>query len=181
MDSWVVVRPGSVDTDPLVRMERPEPVPGRGQLRIRVTCCGVCRTDLHLAEGDLIPRAPRMTPGHEVVGIIEMIGDGVVGYRLGDRVGVPWLARTCGACRFCRSGRENLCTNPVFTGWDVHGGYAELCVADAAFVYPIPDGIDDANAAPLLCAGIIGYRALRLAAVPPGAGWESTDSAAAHI
>jgi propanol-preferring alcohol dehydrogenase len=143
-----------------------------------VTCCGVCRTDLYLAEGDLIARAPRITPGHEVVGIIEMIGDGVVGYRLGDRVGGPWLARTCGACR---SGRENLCTNPVFTGWDVHGGYAELCVADAPFVYRIPDGIVDANAAPLLCAGIIGYRALRLAAVPPGAGWESTDSAAAHI
>jgi propanol-preferring alcohol dehydrogenase len=168
MDSWVVERTGPADTHPLVRMDRSDPSPARGQLRLRVTCCGICRTDLHLAEGDLAPRAPRITPGHEVVGTVDMIGDGVAGYRIGDRVGVPWLARTCGACRFCRTGRENLCVDPAFTGWDVHGGYAEWCVADAAFVYRIPEGIDDADAAPLLCAGIIGYRALRLAAVPPG-------------
>lgn len=168
MDSWVVDVPGRIDSGPLRRVDLPDPVPSAGQLRIRVSCCGVCRTDLHLAEGDLPPRRPRVTPGHEAIGRVDEIGDGVTGFALGDRVGVPWLARTCAGCRFCQGGRENLCTHPMFTGWDVPGGYAELCVADAAFAYHLPEGVDDRDAAPLLCAGIIGYRALRLTEIPPG-------------
>lgn len=168
MESWVVNVPGPIGSGPLRRVDRPVPVPGPAQLRVRVSCCGVCRTDLHLAEGDLPPRSAGITPGHEVVGMIDAIGDEVRGLAVGERVGIPWLARTCGFCRFCRSGRENLCESATFTGWDAHGGYAPYCLADAAFVYRIPDGIDDDEAAPLLCAGIIGYRALRLASVPPG-------------
>ncbi len=168
MDSWVVDAPGPISSGPLRRVDLPEPIPGAGQLRIRVSHCGVCRTDLHLAEGDLPAHTARVVPGHEVVGTVDAIGDGVRDFAPGDRVGVPWLARTCGRCRFCRTDRENLCISPVFTGWDVNGGYAQRCVADADFVYRLPDGLDDRAAAPLLCAGIIGYRALRLAEVPPG-------------
>lgn len=168
MDSWVVDVPGPIDSGPLRRADLPDPVPTAGQLLIRVSHCGVCRTDLHLAEGDLTPHAARVTPGHEVVGRVDGIGDGVTGFAVGDRVGIPWLARTCGHCRFCLSGRENLCENPIFTGWDVPGGYAQMCLANADFVYRLPEGIGDRDAAPLLCAGIIGYRALRLADVPPG-------------
>jgi propanol-preferring alcohol dehydrogenase len=135
---------------------------------VRVTCCGVCRTDLHLAEGDLPPRRPQVVPGHEVVGTVDALGPGAHRFSVGDRVGVPWLGRTDGACRFCRRGDENLCEHPVFTGWDVDGGYADACVADEAFVYRLPEDVPDEQAAPLLCAGIIGYRALRCAAVPPG-------------
>jgi len=133
-----------------------------------VRCCGVCRTDLHLAEGDLAPRAPRITPGHEVVGVVDALGSAVTRLGIGQRVGVAWLGGADGSCRFCREGRENLCLAPTFTGWDVHGGYAQACVADERFVYVLPDGLDDDQAAPLLCAGIIGYRALRTASVPPG-------------
>lgn len=135
---------------------------------VRVTCCGVCRTDLHLAEGDLPPHRPRTTPGHEVVGVVEELGEGVTRFGLGARVGVPWLGGTDGSCPYCRRGRENLCLAPTFTGWDVDGGYADYCVADAGYVYELPDAIDDEHAAPLLCAGIIGYRALLCAEVPPG-------------
>ncbi|MEP6648725.1 MAG: zinc-dependent alcohol dehydrogenase family protein [Lapillicoccus sp.] len=168
MEAWVVDTPGPVDSGPLARAERPEPVPGTGQVLVRVTCCGVCRTDLHLAEGDLPPRRHGVVPGHEVVGRVEVVGPGATRFRVGDRVGVPWLARTDGTCRFCRSGVENLCTAPTFTGWDVDGGYAEACVADEAFAYALPESIDDVGAAPLLCAGIIGYRALRRSGVRPG-------------
>jgi alcohol dehydrogenase, propanol-preferring len=133
-----------------------------------VTCCGVCRTDLHLAEGDLPPRRPQVTPGHEIVGIVDAIGPDVSRFAVGARVGVPWLAGTDGSCRFCRSGQENLCRSPRFTGWELDGGYADSCVADEAFVYSLPDTVSDEQGAPLLCAGIIGYRALRRAAVPPG-------------
>jgi propanol-preferring alcohol dehydrogenase len=135
---------------------------------VRISCCGVCRTDLHLAEGDLPPRRPRVVPGHEVVGTVEALGPQASRFGLGDRVGVPWLGGTDGTCRFCRDGHENLCLAPTFTGWDVDGGYADACVAHEAFVLRLPDGITDEQAAPLLCAGIIGYRALRLADVPPG-------------
>jgi propanol-preferring alcohol dehydrogenase len=128
----------------------------------------VCRTDLHLAEGDLPPHRPRTTPGHEVVGVVEELGEGVTRFGLGARVGVPWLGGTDGSCPYCRRGRENLCLAPTFTGWDVDGGYADYCVADAGYVYELPDAIDDEHAAPLLCAGIIGYRALLCAEVPPG-------------
>ncbi|HEU4997665.1 MAG TPA: zinc-dependent alcohol dehydrogenase family protein [Lapillicoccus sp.] len=168
MRAWVVDTPGPVDGSPLLRVERDDPEPGPGQVLVRVACCGVCRTDLHLAEGDLPPRRHAVVPGHEVVGRVEVLGPGVSRFRLGDRVGVPWLARTDGTCRFCRSGAENLCTAPTFTGWDVDGGYADACVADAAYVYALPESVDDVAAAPLLCAGIIGYRALRRSGVRPG-------------
>ncbi len=168
MRAWIVGSPGPVSSGPLVLLDRPEPVPGPGQVRVRVHCCGVCRTDLHLAEGDLAPHRDGVTPGHEVVGVVDLLGPGVSRLTEGQRVGVPWLAGTDGTCRYCRSGRENLCTVPAFTGWQVDGGYAEWCLADERFAYVLPDGIDDEQAAPLLCAGIIGYRSLRTASVPPG-------------
>ena len=168
MHAWVVDTPGPVESGPLALVERPEPVPGPGQLLVRVTCCGVCRTDLHLAEGDLPPRRPGVVPGHEVVGRVAAAGIGTTRFAVGDRIGVPWLAGTDGTCRFCRRGDENLCTAPTFTGWDVDGGYADACVADEAYVYPVPESLDDVAAAPLLCAGIIGYRALLRSSVQPG-------------
>jgi propanol-preferring alcohol dehydrogenase len=168
MQSWVVDMPGPITGRPLRRIERDLPEPGAGQVRLRVICCGVCRTDLHLAEGDLPPHRAATTPGHEVVGIVEALGEGAVRFAAGDRVGVPWLAGTDGSCHYCRQGRENLCLAPAFTGWDVDGGYADCCVADEQFVYPLPAALPDDQAAPLLCAGIIGYRALRRAEVRPG-------------
>lgn len=168
MRAWVVDKPGPMATGPLRLIERPTPEPGRGELLVRVRACGVCRTDLHLAEGDLPPRAPQITPGHEVVGEVVATGPGTSRFRPGDRVGAAWLAGTDGSCRHCRRGRENLCPASVYTGWDVHGGYAEhLTVADA-FAHPLPEGFSDLELAPLLCAGIIGYRALRRAELPPG-------------
>jgi propanol-preferring alcohol dehydrogenase len=128
----------------------------------------VCRTDLHLAEGDLTPKHPQVIPGHEVVGLVDELGTGCVRFNLGDRIGIPWLASSCGTCRFCVDGRENLCLAPRFTGWNVDGGYAEYAVADEGFAYPIPESFSDEEAAPLLCAGIIGYRALRRSQLPPG-------------
>jgi propanol-preferring alcohol dehydrogenase len=166
--AWVVDRPGPVSTGPLVLTERPDPEPGQGELLVRVLACGVCRTDLHLAEGDLPPRAPRITPGHEVVGEVVAAGPGTSRFRPGDRVGVAWLAGTDGSCRYCRRGQENLCPASTYTGWDRHGGYAEYVTVADAFAHPLPDGFSDAELAPLLCAGIIGYRALRRAEVPPG-------------
>jgi propanol-preferring alcohol dehydrogenase len=168
MKAWAVDNPGPVDTHPLVRIDRDAPIPGPGQIRLRVSVCGVCRTDLHLAEGDLPPRRDRVIPGHEVVGYIDQLGAGSSRFPMGTRVGVPWLALTCGQCRFCLSGRENLCTAPLFTGWDVDGGYAESVVANESFAYEIPDAFSDQEAAPLLCAGIIGYRALRRSHLPEG-------------
>lgn len=168
MRAWVVGTPGPIATGPLVLVERPDPTPGPGQVRVRVRCCGVCRTDLHLAEGDLPPRRHGTVPGHEVVGAVDALGPGVTRLVVGERVGVAWLGRTDGTCRYCRSGRENLCTSPTFTGWDVDGGYADLCLVDESFAYSLPEGLDDDQAAPLLCAGIIGYRSLLVAAVPSG-------------
>lgn len=168
MRAWIVDRPGPVAGGPLRRVDRPEPAPGPGQVRVRVTCCGVCRTDLHLAEGDLPPRRHGVTPGHEVVGVVDSCGAGATRFTMGQRVGIAWLGATDGTCRFCRSERENLCTSPTFTGWDVDGGYADLCLVDEDFAYALPDGLTDEQAAPLLCAGIIGYRALRRAEVPDG-------------
>jgi propanol-preferring alcohol dehydrogenase len=155
-------------TGPLRMIDRPRPGPGPGELLIRVLCCGVCRTDLHLAEGDLAPKAPDITPGHEVVGEVAAAGPGTVRFTAGDRVGVAWLAGTDGSCRYCRRGNENLCPRSVYTGWDLDGGYAEYVVAADAYVHHLPAGFSDAEAAPLLCAGIIGYRALRRADLPPG-------------
>jgi propanol-preferring alcohol dehydrogenase len=168
MRAWIVASPGPIDGRPLLQRDLAEPVPGRGQVRVRITCCGVCRTDLHLAEGDLPPRRPGVVPGHEVVGRVDAVGADASRFAVGDRIGVPWLASTDGTCRYCRRGAENLCVAPCFTGWDLDGGYADACVVDEGFAYRLPDGLDDEHAAPLLCAGIIGYRALRCAAVPPG-------------
>ena len=168
MQAWVVDRPGPIDSGPLARLEREIPEPGPRQVRLRVSVCGVCRTDLHLAEGDLTPKHARVVPGHEVVGLVDRVGPECSRLHSGDRVGVPWLAHTCGACRFCLSGRENLCLAPLFTGWDLDGGYAEYAVVDEAYAYRLPAGFTDEEAAPLLCAGIIGYRALRRSNLPAG-------------
>jgi propanol-preferring alcohol dehydrogenase len=135
---------------------------------VRVHACGVCRTDLHVTEGELAPRKSPIIPGHQVVGVVEGTGDGVTRFRRGDRVGIAWLHSTDGTCEYCRAGRENLCDNATFTGWMVDGGYAEYALGDEQFVYPIPEGFHDLQAAPLLCAGIIGFRALRLAGVERG-------------
>ena len=168
MRAWVVHQPGPVASGPLRLVERPVPEPGPGQLLLRIRCCGVCRTDLHLAEGDLPPKRPDTTPGHEVVAEVVATGPGTRRFATGDRVGAAWLGGTDGSCVFCRRGQENLCPASVYTGWDFHGGYAEYMVAAEAFVHPLPGGFSDAELAPLLCAGIIGYRALRRAGVPPG-------------
>ncbi len=168
MRAWAVDSPGPIDTSPLREVSHAIPVPGPGQVLVRVRACGVCRTDLHLAEGDLEPRHPLITPGHEVVGVVDQLGAGSARFDVGDRVGVPWLAHTCGICRFCLAGRENLCLDPRFTGWDVDGGYAEYVVVDEGYAYPIPNTFSDEKAAPLLCAGIIGYRALRRSRLPEG-------------
>ena len=153
---------------PLSHVDRPVPEPAGGELLIRVLRCGVCRTDLHLAEGDLPPRHPDVTPGHEVVGEVVRAGAGTTRFSVGDRVGVAWLAGTDGSCRYCRRGSENLCPRSVYTGWDRDGGYAEYLVASDAYVHPLPAGFSDDELAPLLCAGIIGYRALLRAELPPG-------------
>jgi propanol-preferring alcohol dehydrogenase len=168
MQAWVVNQPGPIDSGPLMRVEKEIPQPGSGQVRVRVSVCGVCRTDLHLAEGDLTPKHPRVVPGHEVVGYVDRVGPECVRLREGDRVGIPWLAHTCGICRFCTSGRENLCSAPLFTGWDLHGGYAEFALVNEAYAYRLPTEFTDEEAAPLLCAGIIGYRALLRSNLPVG-------------
>ncbi|HEX9538280.1 MAG TPA: zinc-dependent alcohol dehydrogenase family protein [Streptosporangiaceae bacterium] len=168
MRAWVVHEPGPMASGPLRLIDRPVPEPGPGQLLVKIRCCGVCRTDLHLAEGDLPPKAPDITPGHEVVGEVVEAGPGALRFKPGDRVGAAWLGGTDGSCRFCRRGQENLCPGSVYTGWDYHGGYAEYMVVADAFAHPLPHGFSDAELAPLLCAGIIGYRALRRAEVPPG-------------
>ncbi|HEY2509027.1 MAG TPA: zinc-dependent alcohol dehydrogenase family protein [Streptosporangiaceae bacterium] len=168
MYAWVVEHVAPIDDGPLRQVERAEPQPGPGQVRVRIHCCGVCRTDLHLAEGDLQPRHEEVIPGHEIVGRVDALGTGASRFVTGERVGVPWLGGTDGTCTFCRRGAENLCLEPRFTGWDCDGGYAEACLVDQAFAYRLPENLDDEHAAPLLCAGIIGYRALQRAAVPPG-------------
>jgi propanol-preferring alcohol dehydrogenase len=160
MRAMVLGSPADVLSRPLRACDRPVPEPGEGQVRVRVEACGVCRTDLHVVEGDLAPKRPELVPGHQVVGRVDAVGPGdVAGLEPGRRVGVPWLHRACGRCRFCASDRENLCLEPTFTGWDVDGGYAEQVVAPAAFVYPLPEEPAARDIAPLLCAGIIGYRA----------------------
>jgi propanol-preferring alcohol dehydrogenase len=141
----------------------PDPVPGPGQVLLRVRTCAICRTDLHVVDGELPEPKRSLVPGHQIVGIVERLGKGTRGLSVGDRVGVPWLGYTCGRCRFCLSRRENLCERARFTGYQIDGGYAEQAVADARYCFPIPDGYPDLQAAPLLCAGLIGYRSLRLA------------------
>jgi len=168
MRAWWVGRPGPADTGPLVAGERPDPLPGRGEVLVRVRVCGVCRTDLHLAEGDLPPRRPGVVPGHEVVGDVVASGPGADRFQPGERVGVAWLGGTCRVCRFCVRGQENLCLTPTFTGWDRDGGYAERVTVAQDFAYRLPESFRDEEAAPLLCAGIIGYRALLRADLPVG-------------
>jgi propanol-preferring alcohol dehydrogenase len=166
MRAWIVDRQGPIGTGPLELIEREIPSPGPGQIRVKVKACGVCRTDLHLVEGDLALHREGVTPGHEIVGVVDDLGRGCQRFKLGDRVGIAWLASTCGACRFCRSGRENLCTSPRFTGWDDDGGFADYALVDERYAYYLPGAISDVETAPLLCAGIIGYRALRRANLP---------------
>jgi alcohol dehydrogenase, propanol-preferring len=168
MKAWVVDKPGPIATGPLVAVERPVPQPGPCEILVRVTACGVCRTDLHLAEGDLEPRRPQTVPGHEVVGVVATVGPGCERFAPDERVGIAWLRGTCGRCPWCRRGAENLCTAPRFTGWDADGGYAEWATIDEAYAYRLPETFADERAAPLLCAGIIGYRALKRAGLPPG-------------
>ncbi|MBW0116292.1 zinc-dependent alcohol dehydrogenase family protein [Pseudonocardia abyssalis] len=168
MRAWEIQRPGPMGSGPLRRVDRPDPQPGTGEVRVRVLACGVCRTDLHLAEGDLEPRRPSTVPGHEIVGVVDRRGPGAVRFAPGDRIGIAWLRGTCGRCRWCRCGRENLCPDAAFTGWDADGGYAEYAVVPEGYAYRLPAGLDDTEAAPLLCAGIVGYRALRRSELPPG-------------
>ncbi len=152
----------------LTAVDRPSSALGPREVRLQVLVCGVCRTDLHLAAGDLAPRRPLVVPGHEVVGRVIEVGSDVTGVAIGDRLGAAWLRSTCGACRWCRNGAENLCPASTYTGWDEDGGYAEQVTVPAAYAYPLPTEFSDHEAAPLLCAGIIGYRALRRAQLPPG-------------
>jgi propanol-preferring alcohol dehydrogenase len=168
MDAWVVERPGPMNSRPLRPVRRPIPEPAAGEVLVHVSTCGVCRTDLHVAMGDLPVHRAGVVPGHEAVGTVAALGPGATRFRAGVRVGVPWLRRTCGTCRFCRAGRENLCREPRFTGWDADGGYAEYLTVPEAYAYELPDVFDDVTAAPLLCAGIIGFRALERANVPTG-------------
>ena len=161
-------RAAAVTTGPLATVDLEIPQPGPGQVLLRVHTCGVCHTDLHIVEGDLnLPRLPTI-PGHQIVGTVKAVGAGVSRHALNDRLGVPWLFRTCGRCRFCQSGRENLCDQIQFTGLHVDGGFAEYVVVDERFSYPIPAIFSDAEAAPLLCAGVIGFRSLRLSQIRPG-------------
>ncbi|QGZ42884.1 zinc-dependent alcohol dehydrogenase family protein [Pseudoduganella flava] len=159
MRAMVLDRPGA----PLRPSRLPVPVPGPGQILLRVGACGVCRTDLHIVDGDLAPHRAPLVPGHEVAGTVAAVGADVPAWQVGERAGIPWLGATCGRCPFCRQGRENLCDDARFTGYDVDGGYAEYALADARHACRLPDGYDDVHAAPLLCAGLIGYRAYALA------------------
>ena len=159
MKAMVLERPGEA----LRLVERPDPQPGPGQVQVKVSACGVCRTDLHVVDGDLTePRLP-IVPGHEIVGRVSALGDGVDSFDLGDRVGIPWLGYSCGCCRYCASGDENLCDEPGFTGYQIDGGYADVTVADARYCFPLPGPQGDAECAPWLCAGLIGFRSLVMA------------------
>ena len=168
MKAWIVGTPGPVDGAPLQLIDRPTPQPGPHEVRVRVSVCGVCRTDLHLAEGDLAPRRAEVVPGHEIVGVVDDTGEECARFDRGDRIGIGWLRSTCGTCRFCVRDDENLCVDPRFTGWDADGGYAEFELIDERYAYRLPDVFSDEEAAPLLCAGIIGFRALRRASLAPG-------------
>jgi len=168
MKAMVLTKQGEVSTNPLQPREVPPPVPASGQVLVRIRVCGVCRTDIHVVEGELPDVKRPLIPGHQAVGIVSEKGAEVDGVTVGDRVGIAWLQGTCGRCEFCRSGRENLCDQARFTGYQVDGGYAEYAIVPAKFAYPIPSVFSDEEAAPLLCAGIIGYRALRMSGIKPG-------------
>ncbi|MET8873399.1 zinc-binding alcohol dehydrogenase family protein [Nocardia sp. NPDC004604] len=168
MTGWRVRRPGPIDAGPLDAVREPVPAPGLGELLVGVLACGVCRTDLHVAEGDLPVHRPGVVPGHEVVGEVVALGPTVSQFAIGDRVGIAWLRHTCGSCRYCLRGAENLCPYSEYTGWDSDGGYAEYATVPAAYAHRLPAGYTDVETAPLLCAGIIGYRALQRADLPQG-------------
>ncbi|EHR61915.1 zinc-binding alcohol dehydrogenase family protein [Saccharomonospora cyanea] len=173
MRAWRVTRPGPITSGPLTKHDEPVPRPAPGELLVRVLACGVCRTDLHVAEGDLTVHRPAVVPGHEVVGEVSEVGGSAEAgsgaeFAPGERVGVPWLRHTCGTCRHCARGAENLCPDSRYTGWDADGGYADYVTVPADYAMPLPPGYSDAELAPLLCAGVIGYRALRRAALPSG-------------
>lgn len=170
MRAWAVTTPGPIDGDraPLKMVEKPVPTPGRGEVLVKVLTCGVCHTDLHVTEGDLPVHKEHVTPGHEIVGKVVAQGLETQRFSLGERIGIPWFRHACGVCKFCRSGHENLCPHSVYTGWDHDGGYAEYVTVPEGFAYRIPEKFDSLEAAPLLCAGIIGYRAFERANVPAG-------------
>lgn len=168
MKACLLQSPAPIETNPLVFVDVPAPVPGKGEVRVRVSYCGVCRTDLHVIEGELTPRKSPVIPGHQVVGMVEKCGTDASKFGVGARVGIAWLHHTDGTCQYCRAGAENLCDDPSFTGYSVDGGYADYVVAAEDFVYEIPEGFSDEQAAPLLCAGIIGFRSLRLSGINPG-------------
>lgn len=168
MQAMQLFKPNVVEEMPLQPMELPVPHPAEGQVLLKVQVCGVCRTDLHICEGELTPPRYPIIPGHQVVGMVEMLGEGVEGLEIGQRVGAAWLGQTCGKCAFCLRGEENLCPQARFTGFHHDGGYAEWMVAEAGFVYPLPGELSERQAAPLLCAGIIGYRALHKTGLQPG-------------
>src|SRR5271156_1808384 len=169
MSAWRVRRPGPMSTDPLEQVRTRVPHPEPSELLVAVRACGVCRTDLHVTEGDLPVHRENVTPGHEVVGEVVQVGaEAGDDFQVGDRVGIAWLRYTCGVCKYCRRGDENLCPKSRYTGWDADGGYAEFATVPAAFAHHLPSGYSDSELAPLLCAGIIGYRSLQRAALPPG-------------
>jgi alcohol dehydrogenase, propanol-preferring len=168
MTAWQVQRPGPMRTNPLVRVRIRRPTPAPGELLVRVVACGVCRTDVHVSEGDLPVHRDNVVPGHEVVGEVTAVGDHTGNrFSVGDRVGIAWLRETCGDCHYCERGAENLCPSSRYTGWDADGGFAEYTTVPAAFAHPLPQGYTDEELAPLLCAGIIGYRSLVRAQLPP--------------
>jgi alcohol dehydrogenase, propanol-preferring len=168
MKACLLRAPAAIETNPLEYADVEAPQPKSGEVLVRVRACGVCRTDLHVIEGELPPRISPVIPGHQVVGTLEKQGENTRRFAIGDRVGIAWLHHTDGTCEYCRSGAENLCDNPVFTGYSVDGGYAEYIVAPADFIYAIPAGFPDEQAAPLLCAGIIGFRSLRFSGIKAG-------------
>jgi alcohol dehydrogenase, propanol-preferring len=168
MKACVLESPAPVETNPLRLLDIPKPAPAGEQVLVRVSVCAVCRTDLHVVEGELARRKSPVVPGHQIAGVIEAKGDRANRYPIGARVGVAWLHSTDGSCEYCRGGKENLCDHPEFTGYSVDGGYAEYALGDESFVYPIPEGFEDRQAAPLLCAGIIGFRSLRLSGIERG-------------
>jgi len=177
MRAMILEKPGA----PLQLLEKPDPIPGPGEVQVKISACGVCRTDLHVVDGELTePKLP-IIPGHEIVGTVSGLGEGVDNFKLGERVGIPWLGRTCGCCLYCKSGAENLCDDPGFTGYQIDGGFADVTVADARFCFPISGDYSDAELAPWLCAGLIGYRSLSMAGNNSGRIGIYGFGAAAHI
>lgn len=168
MKAMLLSRPAPIETAPLELRDLAAPEPAAHELRVRVEACGICRTDLHVVEGELPPQLEQVVPGHQVVGVVDQLGPSAMRFRVGERVGIAWLRSTCGTCRYCRAGNENLCSQARFTGYHAHGGYAEYAVVHEAFAYALPPVWSSAEATPLLCAGIIGYRALRRAEMRPG-------------